>query len=77
MKYDEELIPKGDYCYHRDAENKAIRCPFWSLAPNRERQDNGCCSYLGIGPEDREPECENGTDRMFLWDSLKICGIND
>lgn len=76
--YDEELIPVGGYCYHMPepgVRGRGVPCPFWSLAPEREDQDNGCCSYLKIGPEDREDEFN--TDRMFLWDQLKICGVMD
>jgi hypothetical protein len=78
---DEELIPVGDYCYHKPepgVRGRGVPCPFWSLAPNREEQDNGCCSYLKIGPEDTENDKnEVGLERIFLWDQLKICGIND
>lgn len=75
---DTSVIPKGIYCYTiknvEMTENGPIvhknRCPYWSLNPNKESQDNGYCSFLNVG------DWESPTGGL-LWDMVKECGIND
>jgi len=75
-KKDISVIPKGPYCYTinriEHTDNGAIIheniCPYWSLDETKERQNNGCCSFLGITDAD---------DGGLLWDQVKECGIND
>jgi hypothetical protein len=69
-------IPEGDYCYtmlespSSDTEWRMIvkHCPYWGLDERQQEQCNGFCSY------EHKYDWIDGTD---LWDSLKVCGIND
>lgn len=61
-------IPKGSYCYdYRDG--KEFRCPHWSKDTSKPEQENGYCSYLGMGDWD--------LGGGLLWDQVKECGINE
>ena len=70
IKQDTSVIPKGNYCYSRGENGEYIPCPYWSLNKHERYQDNGYCSYLGIG--DWESPCGG-----LIWDQMKSCGIND
>jgi hypothetical protein len=56
-------IPKGIYCYDENGI-----CPFWSIRPNKEKQNNGYCSYLNIG--------DWNLSFGLLWDQVKECDKN-
>ena len=62
---DTSVIPIGLYCY--DANGT---CPYWSINPEKEYQDNGHCKFLDIG----DWESQYGG---LLWDQCKECGINE
>ena len=71
---DKKLIPPGTYCYiPLEVIGKSLailRCPYWSLDPNKPSQCNGCCSFLN--------RCDDDDEGFgLLWDQVKECGIND
>ena len=70
IKQDTSVIPKGCYCYSRGEDGEYIPCPYWSLNKHERYQDNGHCSYLGVG----DWESPYGG---LLHDAVKECGIND
>ena len=56
-----EKIPEGIYCYDSNGV-----CPYWSLNKDKPHQENGYCSYLGLGDWD--------LGGGLLWDQVKECG---
>ena len=66
MEKNEELIPKGLYCYtgHEEVEGdpdalKVIGiCPYWSCAQDKPEHENGYCAYLEKGDWDINAEAE-------------------
>ena len=70
IKQDTSVIPKGNYCYSRGENGEFNPCPYWSINKSEPYQDNGYCSYLGVG----DWESPYGG---LTWDQVKSCGIND
>lgn len=74
------LIPKGMYCYSRlvpymrEDGTPRVRtegvCPFWRTYPDKPKQVDGYCFYLGKGDWDSD-----GFTGL-LWDMIKACGEN-
>jgi len=73
MSKDTSIIPYGIYCYTsvgwEDGVYKVIPCPYWSRRTDKPEQENGYCSYLGVGDWDLHIG--------LLWDQVKECGINE
>lgn len=67
---DTSVIPLGLYCYSRDDEGKRKACPYWSIDPTHEKQDNGYCSYLEKGDW-------SSLGWGLLWDQVKECEVNE
>lgn len=80
------VIPKGFYC-HTAREV----CPYWSMNPNKPKQENGYCAYLKQGDWDINNSAREFTNVKtnkvtlakdmpigisLLWDQCKECGIN-
>ncbi len=75
---DISVIPLGVYCYQGlgitnvggfPKRAKKV-CPYWFIDPDRPRQENGFCAFLGIGDwEDK--------GASLLWDQVKDCGIHE
>jgi hypothetical protein len=71
---DESVIPEGFYCYTPDGPLpggggiKIKLCPYWSFREDKPEQENGYCSFMGVGDWE-----QNGPS--LLWDQVKECGI--
>jgi len=74
MTKDISVIPPGMYCYTMIGVSNMrldiIPCPYWSLSPDHEDQDNGYCAFLESGDWE-----DDGMG--LLWDQVKACGEND
>jgi len=72
------FIPKGTYCYtpieapsvKNGFKYKIKKCPFWSSNPDKDKQENGYCSYLKYGDWESEGV-------SLLWDQIKSCNVNE
>ncbi len=69
-KYNENVIPKGEYCYEIDDERNKVKdssilyikpCPYYKSLGNNL---NGC-KFLGVI-----------TDDIIFGDQCKICDVN-
>ena len=69
-KKDESVIPRGLYCYSWISKGHIKACPYWSSRPDKPKQENGYCSYLGYGDWE-------GNGLSLLWDMVKECGVNE
>ena len=72
------LIPVGEYCYTRVADEhskydgflRTKTCPFWDKIIDFPKQNNGYCHYRKQG------DWQMGSIGL-LWDKCKCCGINN
>jgi hypothetical protein len=72
------LIPVGEYCYTRVADEhskydgflRTKTCPFWDKIIDFPKQNNGYCHYRKQG------DWQMGSVGL-LWDQCKCCGINE
>lgn len=67
---EDDVVPKGMYCYERTKDGTQLRCPYWRSNPSRDYQENGCCLLLDIEDYSESPF-------SLLWDQCKECGVND
>jgi hypothetical protein len=68
-------IPRGEYCYGRNHKP----CPFWSVDKTKPEQENGYCSYLGLGDwdinEDKKWTSEKRlSDGTYVKDETLLSG---
>lgn len=88
---DENLIPKGIYCYEYFKDGSMKTCPYWKKLKDRPEQEDGWCDYLGEGDieinereewiltktGERKTAKDLGLPLSLLWDMCKMCQINE
>lgn len=69
-----KYIPKNTlYCYsvkYTNGKRIIIPCKWWSKNKNKNKQENGYCSYLKVGDWQEKGTC-------LLWDQCKECSISE